>query len=120
MNKAFTKILCLVTVSSLTLTACDDNDDKGTPVVLEDHSITPAMVKKMSGFENLEIFSLISTEDDLVNSPNFTFGGSADGAAFIKTTDGFSLLTNHEDNYAVSRVLFDKTLRPLSGEYILN
>jgi len=56
----------------------------------------------------------------LINSLSYTFGGSADGSALRKVNGGYALIVNHEDNYAVSRVLLDETFKPISGEYILN
>ncbi|MCQ4021376.1 hypothetical protein FK520_27690, partial [Klebsiella pneumoniae] len=39
----------------------------------------------------------------------------------LKNADGtFTLLVNHEDNFAVSRITLDKTFKPVKGEYILN
>ncbi len=146
MMKVTTKILCLMMALVVSFSACEgpegeigpqgqqgdkgDKGDKGdsgedgadfpTDVVLLNHSITPSTLKKLAGFESVELFSLISSEDKLIGSPAFTFGGSADGAGLIKLTDGFALLTNHEDNFAVSRVTLDKTFKPVGGEYILN
>jgi hypothetical protein len=108
-----------------TMLSCSDNKNSSTTpttdVVLANHSTTPSLVKKQVGFENLEIFSLIGSDDKLVNSPNFVFGGSADGSGLLKNTDGtYSLLVNHEDNFAVSKVTLDKTFKPIKGEYLLN
>jgi len=106
-----------------TLTACKKNSDTNASgdVVLTNHSTTPSLVKKLTGFENLEVFSLIGSDDVLSGSPNFVFGGSADGAGLLKNTDGtYSFLVNHEDNFAVSRITLDKTFKPTKGEYILN
>ncbi|HTF20353.1 MAG TPA: collagen-like protein [Chryseolinea sp.] len=97
-----------------------DGENYPTDVVLQDYSTTPALVKKLSGFESLEVFSLISSEDKLIGAPSFTFGGSADGSGLLKATDGYMLLVNHEDNFAVSRITLDKTFKPVGGEYILN
>ncbi len=98
-----------------------DNSTPASEVVLKNHSATPAFVKKQAGFENLEIFSLIGSDDRLEQSPNFVFGGSADGSGMLKNTDGtFTMLVNHEDNFAVSRITLDKTFKPVKGEYILN
>ena len=91
------------------------NDNK-TPV-LQNHSVTPALAKKLSGFESLELFSVISSDDEFTN---FRFGGSADGAGLIKNGDEYLMLVNHEDNYAVSKITLDKNLKPLKGEYVLN
>jgi hypothetical protein len=106
------------------LISCE-NDSKSTnettSVVLTNQSATPVLLKKQVGFENLELFSLIASDDVLAESPNFVFGGSADGSGLLKNTDGtFTFLVNHEDNFAVSRVTFDKTFKPTKGEYLLN
>jgi secreted PhoX family phosphatase len=55
-------------------------------------------------------------------TPNFMFGGSADGAGYLKNPDGkgYIALVNHEDNFAVSRITLDETFKPVKGEYILN
>lgn len=90
-------------------------------VVLKNQSVTPALAKAMPGMTGVEIFPLIGSDDKLEQSPNFVFGGSADGTGMLRNTDGtFTLLVNHEDNFAVSRITFDKTFRPVKGEYILN
>lgn len=107
----------------LLLAAC--GDDSGTdvpvisPVALKNQSVTPALVKSLVA--GVEIYSLIGSDDVLPNSPNFIFGGSADGAGFMRNLDGtFMALVNHEDNFAVSRIRFDKDLKPVSGEYVVN
>jgi hypothetical protein len=104
------------------LSACSNSDDatKASEVVLTNHSVTPALVKKQAGFEGLEIFSLVGSDDKLAQSPNFVFGGSADGAGLMKDGENYVMLVNHEDNFAVSRVTLDKTFKPVKGEYILN
>ncbi len=100
----------------------DETTTPTTPgVELKNYSATPAFLKKMSGFESMEVFSLIGSDDKLDQSPNFVFGGSADGMGWLKNADGgFSMILNHEDNFSVSRVTLDKTLKPVKGEYILN
>ncbi|MGY2132338.1 hypothetical protein ACW9KT_08925 [Hymenobacter sp. HD11105] len=110
------------------LTSCET--DKGNQpsipvnkaVKLENHSVTPALVKPLSGFDNLKIYSLISSDDVLPASPEFMFGGSADGAGLLRNPDGngFTMLVNHEDNLSISRVQFDNNFKPVSGEYVLN
>ncbi len=104
------------------LWACTDHTDPDTSgVVLQNHSATPVLLKKQAGFENLELFSLIGSDDVLPQSPDFVFGGSADGSGLLNNADGtFSMLINHEDNFAVSRITLDKTFKPVKGEYILN
>ncbi|MGZ8411684.1 MAG: alkaline phosphatase PhoX [Gemmatirosa sp.] len=109
------------------LAACGDDTDGGIvtpgtavqPVALKNQSVTPALVRSV--VPGVEIFSLVSSDDQLAGSPTFRFGGSADGAGFIRNGDGtFTLLTNHEDNFAVSRVRFDKDLKPTMGDYVVN
>jgi len=110
---------------ALAMWGCTQDDHRTEPPVtnvqLQNHSVTPALVKKLSGFESLDVFSLISSDDKLAESPNYTFGGSADGAAMMKNSDGtYTMLVNNEDNFAVSRVTFDQTLKPVKGDYPLN
>ena len=143
MKKLFTKFFCFLMAITISFSACEgpegdagpqgaqgDKGDKGDPgddgadypseVQLQNYSITPTLLKKLAGFEATEVFSLISSEDKLIASPSYTFGGSADGAGLLKLTDGYALVVNHEDNFSVSRVVLDKTFKPVSGEYILN
>lgn len=119
-------------------TSCNNDDNKITEkepttekpkpeepkssVVLKNHSKTPAFVYAMPGFSNLEIFSLISSEDQLEGSPAFVFGGQPDGAGFMKDPngEGYLMITNHEIMQSVSRVYLDKTFKPVKGEYIVD
>jgi len=109
------------------LAACGDDSNTGiatpnetiAPVALKNQSVTPALLRSL--VPGVDIFSVVSSDDRLPNSANFVFGGSADGAGFIRNTDGtFTLLTNHEDNFAVSRIRFDRDMKPLSGDYVVN
>ena len=110
-----------------TLISCDNNDKSDTntgvktDVVLSNQSVTPVLLKKQAGFENLELFSLLTSDDVLPESPGYVFGGSADGSGLLKNSDGtFTFLVNNEDNFAVSRITLDKTFKPVKGEYLLN
>lgn len=143
MNKVITRIFCLFLALSIAITACEgpqgeigpqgdpgekgDKGDQGDPapgppteVDLQARSITPSLVKKLAGFESVETIPLISSEDQLIETPNFIYGGSADGMGLLKTAQGYSLIVNHEDNFSVSRITFDKAFKPVAGEYILN
>jgi hypothetical protein len=92
-----------------------------TTVVLANHSSTPALVTKLPGFESLEVYSLISSADNFASPSPFKFGGSADGAGLVKVSSTrYSLLVNHEDNFAVSRITLDGSFKPIAGEYVLN
>jgi hypothetical protein len=113
-------ILPLLLLTSL-LSCNDDATATKTDVVLATQSVTPVLLKKQAGFENLELFSLITSDDVLPASPNFVFGGSADGSGLLKNADGtFTFLVNNEDNFSVSRITLDKTFKPVKGEYLLN
>ena len=110
-----------------TLISCDNSDKSDTntgaktDVVLSNQSVTPVLLKKQAGFENLELFSLLTSDDVLPESPGYVFGGSADGSGLLKNSDGtFTFLVNNEDNFAVSRITLDKTFKPVKGEYLLN
>jgi len=110
----------------LLLSFCKD-DDNGNPapppnpqIEWKDHSVTPALIKKLAGFESVEAYSLISSDDVLPESPEFVFGGSADGSGLLKNGDEYIMLVNQEDNYSVSRITLDQTFKPVKGEYLLN
>ena len=103
------------------------NDDDSTPVVnseidFNNTSSVPALVVAKEGFENLKITSMISSSDVLPDSPSFIYGAQPDGAGFMKDAkgEGYMMITNHEILKSVSRVYFDKTLKPIKGEYIVD
>ena len=112
--------------------ACTDRHNLTSPALpavrLQNRSVTPALVNVLPGAAGgrlaanaIHIYSLISSDDQLEQSPNFVFAGSADGSGLLKNPDEtFTLLVNHENNFAVSRVTFDKTFKPVKGEYVLN
>ncbi|WP_426492215.1 hypothetical protein [Hymenobacter sp. 102] len=109
------------------LSACNDSDstNESTPtseVQLKAHSVNPALVKPLSGFESLEILPLISSDDVLPESPNFIFGAQPDGSGLLKNPngEGYILINNHEIMFSVSRVYLDKTFKPVKGEYLLD
>ncbi len=110
-------------VGALLLAACGADDATIAPpvpaVTLKNQSVTPSLLTSL--VPGVEIYSLLSSDDVIAGSPGFVFGGSADGSGFIRNTDGtFTLLTNHEDNFAVSRVKFDASLKPIAGDYVVN
>jgi hypothetical protein len=113
----------LACVGFAVLSACSNQSNtpvaETNPVALANHSVTPALVKTL--VSGLEVYSLVGSDDKLAQSPNFVFGGSADGSGLLKNADGtFTALVNHEDNFSVSRITFDKTFKPTKGEYVLN
>ncbi|UUC45408.1 alkaline phosphatase PhoX [Flavobacterium cerinum] len=119
-------ILGLVALS--TLLSCNSDDDtnntsgnNNSPIELKNYSITPALIKTMPGFTSLETYSLFSSEDTFINTPEYVFGGSADGSGLFRNNDGsFTFLVNNEDNFAVSKITFDSHFKPVAGEYVLN
>ncbi len=118
------KSLFLVALS-FTVLSCNDDDASNVEtteqVTLKNHSKTPAFFSKKSGFDNVEIYSLLSSEDQLPGSPNFVYGSMADGLGLMKLSDGtYSLINNIEAHYSIARISFDKTFKPVKGEYILN
>ena len=96
----------------------EDGDEAG--IEFQDYSAEPSLLKKLPGYEDLKVYTLISSTDKLPGSPNYTFGGSADGAGLTKTADGYVYLVNNEDNYAVSRIYLNEDFKPVKGDYVLN
>lgn len=112
---------------AVALTSCHSTDNPTTDPVnttinLTNQSVNPSLVKTLPGFENLQVTTLISSDDKLPQSPDFVFGGQPDGAGLMKdpTGDGYVLINNHELMQSVSRVYLDKTFKPVRGEYMLD
>ncbi len=94
-------------------------EDKG--VVLKNHSDTPAYFDLAPEFSNVKIYSILSSGDVLPESPDFVYGSMADGAGLLKEADdSFTLINNIEADYSIARIKFDKSFKPVKGEYILN
>ena len=123
MRSVTLRTLTLAACASLALAGCDIIDPifggGGTgdgEIELQDFSVTEPLVENLA--PGVEVFSLISSDDDV---PDFRYAGSPDGAGFLKNADGtYSFVTNHEDNYSVSKVILDATLRPIAGEYLMD
>jgi hypothetical protein len=119
-------ILSVATFTACALAACnkDDNEtgEETTPLTLQNYSVNPSLVKTLSGFDNLKVNTLISSDDVLSASPDFVFGAQPDGAGIIKDPngDGYIMLNNHEIQFSVSRVYLDKNLKPIKGEYLVD
>ncbi|TPN88696.1 PhoX family protein [Aquimarina algicola] len=119
--------LAFLCISSLFI-SCNDDDDttttnppSGESIELKNHSKTPAFLKTKPGFEDLEIYSLLSSEDQLTDSPEFVYGSMGDGAGLLRNDDGtFTLINNTEADFSVARITLDETFKPTKGEYILN
>ena len=123
----FLKSIALLGITGLSVISCQNDDNNDSDKVNADIDFTskskiPAFVFAQPGFENLQISTLISTTDVLPESPSFIYGAQPDGAGFMKNEngDGFVMITNHEIIQSVSRVYFDKTLKPIKGDYIVD
>jgi hypothetical protein len=121
MKRLFLSILILAGLSS-----CNDNVSsevtENSQIVFKKHSVNDALIKSLPGFESLEIYPLISSDDKLEGSPNFVFGTQPDGAGIMKNPNGagYIMLNNHEIAFSVSRVFLDETFKPTKGEYIVD
>ncbi|GEC77164.1 hypothetical protein [Flavobacterium aquatile] len=118
------KVIAVALLSIATISCQDDEDGKSVNQDIDfsySSSVPPLAVAK-EGFEDLEITSLLSSPDVLPQSPSFVFGAQPDGAGFMKDPagDGYVMITNHEILKSVSRVYFDKALKPIKGEYIVD
>lgn len=91
-------------------------------VMFQNNSWTPSLVTLNStDFPGVSAYSLFGSRDTLSLSPGYRFGGSADGAGLLKNADGtYTLVVNHEDNFAVSRLTLDNTFKVIKGQYLLN
>jgi hypothetical protein len=122
--KITTSILSIAMISAMISCNSDESDTliaDTNAIRLKNHSITPALIKPMTGFTDLKTFALFSSEDAFTETPGYIFGGSADGSGLFKNNDGtFTFLVNNEDNFAVSKIKFNKSFKPVAGEYILN
>ena len=121
--KTFSRLLPLALAAGIC--SCNDQDTadfNASTIEFANKSVAPALVKTMSGFENVDVFTLISSSDTLKESPNFVFGAQPDGAGLLKNPngEGYILINNHEIQWSVSRVFLDKTLKPVRGEYIVD
>lgn len=124
----FLRSLALLGITGLSAISCQDDDNKGatnevkSSIDFTSHSKVPAFVFPMTGFENLQISTLISSADVLPESPKFVYGAQPDGAGFMKNPngEGYILITNHEILQSVSRVYLDKTFKPVKGDYLVD
>lgn len=131
LKSKLTAVLAATALTSATLiVSCNKNNNEDDVAVepvkhiaeIKTYSATPSLVKSLSGFDDLQINPLISSDDQLEGSPAFVFGAQPDGAGIIKdpNSDGFIMINNHEILFSVSRVYLDKNFKPLKGEYIVN
>lgn len=122
------KLIKGIALSALFLSfyACKEDDKEepvvaGNPVEFKSHSVTPSLMKLSPEFSSVEVYPLLSSEDKLLNTPNFIYGSMADGAGLIKNADEtYTLINNIEADFSIARITLDKTFKPVAGEHILN
>ncbi|MGB0525234.1 MAG: phosphatase [Flammeovirgaceae bacterium] len=101
--------------------SCDDDAATEPGIEFKNHSKTPTFMVMQPDFQDVKVYSLLSSEDQLPESPNFVYGSMADGAGLLKNNDGtYTLINNIEADYSISRITFDASFTPLKGEYIVN
>lgn len=113
-----------ILVATVLIQSCEKIDlprgGKNRQVKFESHSKTPSFLALTPEFSSLEVYPLLSSEDELPESPDFVYGSMADGNGILKSPNGFTLINNIEADYSIARITFDKDMMPLSGEYIVN
>ncbi|MFL1012270.1 PhoX family protein [Flavisericum labens] len=122
------KSILLSLFTCAALTSCDikdfvepGNNNGKKSIVLKDHSVTPNLLELKPEFKNLKVTTLLSSEDQLSDTPDFVYGSMADGAGLLKNNNGtYTLINNIEADYSIARITLDETFKPIAGEYILN
>ncbi len=116
------KTMILLAATTFLFAACtEDDNNESSKVELMAHSSTPTLLKLDDAFATLKVYPILSSEDQLEESPSFVYGSMADGAGLLKNQNGtFSLINNIEADYAIARITFDETFAPVKGEHILN
>jgi hypothetical protein len=109
------KIYLSIVVTLMSIGAC-------AQVTFQNHSITPDLlyINQPGYVQGIEQYNLIGSDDYLSKSPTFRFGGSADGMGMVKVGNKYMIITNHEDNYSVSRVWLNSSFTPDSADYVMN
>ncbi|MFN4085366.1 MAG: alkaline phosphatase PhoX [Spirosomataceae bacterium] len=127
-------IRCVCFSFGLMVFSCQSTTDPATPddevivkptpsqVEFKNRSITPSFVKLFPEFQQVEIYTLISSEDTIAQSRSMIYGGAPDGQGFIKnpTGEGYILVTNHENAWSISRLYLNSKLDIIKGDYVLN
>lgn len=120
------RLITLLSIAAfiLTFAACNEDDTPQVtvnPVTFKNHSQSPSFFQKEGDFSGVNIYSILSSEDQLSETPDFVYGSMADGAGLMMNDDStFTLINNIEADYSIARITFDKTFKPVKGEYILN
>ena len=72
----------IIALTAAVIAACSSSENKPSlndKIVFENKSVNPALAFAMPGFETkLQINTLISSDDQLVQSPSFVFGAAND------------------------------------------
>jgi hypothetical protein len=98
--------------------ACGSATISGARIDFAPRSVTPALLKDLAA--GVRAYPLVGSDDALPGSPGYVFGGSADGMGILRGGDGeYTLLVNHENNFAVSRITLDDQLRPVKADYAI-
>jgi len=86
------------------------------------NSVTPVeLVKLGSDFSTANLEVVMSSQDILPQSTSFIYGSMADGAGLLKNDDNsYALIQNLERDYSVARIVLNKDLKPVTGEYIMD
>jgi len=113
-------------VLSAVIVSCNQDENSSDAVAsaveFKNRSITPALAKTFSEFSGVGVYTLVSSEDPIANTSNMVYGGAPDGQGFINDpqNDGFIMVNNHENTWAVSRLYLDKKLNIIKGDYIVD
>ncbi|MBC7873728.1 MAG: DUF839 domain-containing protein [Ferruginibacter sp.] len=118
------KIVFAFAAATFLITGCDKDDDNNNAETPEfkNRSNAETLLTIDPAFASVSAYTLISSSDTIPGYPNFVYGGTPDGQGFLKNPDGtgYIMITNHENNWAISRVYLDKKLNPSKGDYVVN
>ena len=117
--KNFFNLTALALAIGLTSCTSEDKPFMNQDIVFDAYSTTPNFLKLESEFSDVNIYPILSSEDNYLS--NFVYGSMADGAGLIKNNDGtYALINNIERDWSIARITLDETFKPIKGEYIVN
>ncbi|WP_167341691.1 alkaline phosphatase PhoX [Nonlabens sp. SY33080] len=121
------KLLTASLLATAIFVSCNDDDNQASnpqadSIDFKAHSVTGNYLKTTSDFSSVKVYPILSSEDQLTESPNFVYGSMADGMGLIynRADDNFTLINNIEADYSIARITLDNTFKPVKGEYILS